>query len=208
MFLEEKFPLEKLTIEALRLDLEQPPSTQRVEMPTGSASNEVLKEKESDAQKSMRSTASTAGDSIDETTEEGVLKHLDYLNMKGLLVEVKEYHKMVDELLMFLKGLKEEEPPVPPAPVKKKTITAKGNADKPQQVSKDKEEDKEENVRPTVRCEKLRETVDPKSRLQDFKVLDLKDEHNLSEMLHFLGDYMMFTAKMAHYLFYIGDMVE
>ena len=136
-----------------------------------------------------------------------MLKQLDYLNMKGLLVEVKEYHKTVDELLLYLKGMQEIEVPAPPAPVKKKP-SAKGVDIKPQQASKDKEEDKEENIRPAVRCEKLRESIDQKSKLQDFNVLNMKDEHNLSEMLKFLGEYMMFTAKMAHYLFYIGDMVE
>ena len=157
-----------------------------------------------DASATNRSQASTANDS-QEATDQGVLKQVDYLNLKGLLVEVKEYHKTVDELLLYLKDRQDPEPPAPPAPAKKKQSSKA--VDKPA-ASKDKEDDKEENQKATVRCENLRESIDPKSKLQDYQVLNMSNEYNLCDMLKFLGQYMQFTAEMAHYLFYIGDMVE
>ena len=45
--------------------------------------------------------------------EQSQMKDLDYLNLKALMIETKEFHRMCSELQAYLT---DKEDPVPPAP--------------------------------------------------------------------------------------------
>lgn len=84
-------------------------------------------------------------------SDEEVLRKVDYMNLRGFLVEMREYVSMLTALVEHLRG--------------------QAAADAVEQARGDGEPAAE-------RCVTLRASVDPASKLQDHRVLGLEDEAN------------------------------
>ena len=55
---------------------------------------------------------------------------------------------------------------------------------------------------------KLKETMDKKTKLQSFEVLNFSSEQNMVDFMEFLQEHMSFTERMICFTIWIGDIVE